>query len=226
MMKWSIFVAPHLGKVTIRCGHDPRQRGMLSQRLCLSDNASHPGAIMIKRRTFIVGAGLAAVGAAAHLLTRGSDYRAAADALWSHRPFAEGPDLVCLVHCATLAANSHNAQPWRFRATPEGISLRPDPGRMLPVADPDNHHLYASLGCAAENLMLAAGAAGRSCTVAFSAGGDGRVDVRSGRVPAGATRCSRASSNGSAPARTMMPVRSIRLHGHRCRRRPGSKAAT
>lgn len=136
---------------------------------------------MIKRRTFIVGAGLAAVGAAAHMLTRGSDYRAAADALWSHRPFAEGPELVYLVHYATLAANSHNAQPWRFRATPEGISLRPDPGRMLPVADPDNHHLYASLGCAAENLMLAAGAAGRSCTVAFSAGGDGRVDVALGQ---------------------------------------------
>jgi hypothetical protein len=32
----------------------------------------------------------------------------------------------------------------------------PDLSRRCPAVDPDDHHLYASLGCAAENLLLAA----------------------------------------------------------------------
>ena len=36
----------------------------------------------------------------------------------------------------------------------------PELSRRCPQVDPDDHHLYASLGCAAENLRLAAQAAG------------------------------------------------------------------
>lgn len=111
------------------------------------------------------------------MLTRGPDHDAATAALWSSRDPAtpEG-----LVHYATLAANSHNAQGWRFRPTAEGVAILPDMSRALPVADGDHHHLYASLGCAAENLMLAAGAAGRSSALAFAPEGDGRVEVALG----------------------------------------------
>jgi hypothetical protein len=84
------------------------------------------------------------------------------------------------VHYATLAANSHNAQPWHFRPTPDGVAILPDLTRALPVADPDNHHLYVSLGCAAENLALAVGAEGRSAAVGFTAEGDGEVRVALG----------------------------------------------
>ena len=66
-----------------------------------------------------------------------------------------------LIRYATLAANSHNTQPWRFHASPNGIDIRADRTRRLPVVDPDDHHLFASLGCAAENLIIAAGAGGR-----------------------------------------------------------------
>ena len=66
-----------------------------------------------------------------------------------------------LIRYATLAANSHNTQPWRFHASPNGIDIRADRTRRLPVVDPDVHHLFASLGCAAENLIIAAGAGGR-----------------------------------------------------------------
>lgn len=111
------------------------------------------------------------------MLTRGPDYAAAADSLWLPRDPAtfEG-----LVHYATLAANSHNAQAWRFRQTTEGVAILPDMNRALPVADSDHHHLYASLGCAAENLMLAAGAAGRSAALAFAPEGEGRVEIALG----------------------------------------------
>lgn len=122
----------------------------------------------MKRRSFLVGAGVAAAaGAGVHWLARSRDYDAAATTLWSHRSSASGVEFADLVHYATLAANSHNAQPWHFRLTPGGVAISPDFGRSLPVADADHHHLYASLGCAAENLMLAVRAAGRASELAF-----------------------------------------------------------
>lgn len=42
----------------------------------------------------------------------------------------------------------------------KSISIFPDLTRRCPVVDPDDHHLYVSLGCAAENLVQAARANG------------------------------------------------------------------
>jgi len=111
------------------------------------------------------------------MFAQGPNYSAHAASLWSHR---DPGTLEGLVHFATLAANSHNAQAWRFSATTEGVSIYTDLSRSLPVADPDNHHLFASLGCAAENLMLAAGTTGRSSALSFSDEGQGRIDVSFG----------------------------------------------
>jgi hypothetical protein len=61
-----------------------------------------------------------------------------------------------LVRFATLAANSHNTQPWTFTANAGRIIIAPDFARRCPAVDPDDHHLFVSLGCAAENLSLAA----------------------------------------------------------------------
>ena len=108
------------------------------------------------------------------MLNRRPDHDAATTALWAARDPAT---LDGLVHYATLAANSHNAQGWRFRPTAKGVAILPDMTRTLPVADGDHHHLYASLGCAAENLMLAAGAAGRSAALDFEPEGEGRVEI-------------------------------------------------
>ena len=65
-----------------------------------------------------------------------------------------------LVAAATAAASSHNTQPWKFQAHGWRISILPDLRRRCPAVDPDDHHLYASLGCAAENLVWAARAVG------------------------------------------------------------------
>lgn len=65
-----------------------------------------------------------------------------------------------LIRCATLAPSSHNTQCWRFESVSGGILIRPDLSRRCPAVDPDDHHLYVSLGCAAENLRLAARAHG------------------------------------------------------------------
>jgi hypothetical protein len=63
-----------------------------------------------------------------------------------------------LVRCATLAPSSHNTQCWRFAIQPRSISILPDRSRRCPAVDPDDHHLFVSLGCAAENMVQAASA--------------------------------------------------------------------
>jgi hypothetical protein len=73
------------------------------------------------------------------------------------------------VRYATLAANSHNTQPWRFTIEQRRIVIAPDFSRRCPVVDPDDHHLYVSLGCAAENLVHAAAAIGLKASPAFEA---------------------------------------------------------
>jgi len=80
-----------------------------------------------------------------------------------------------LVRYATLAANGHNTQPWRFAREGDAIAIRPDLTRRTPVVDPDDHHLYASLGCAAENLALAAAAQGRGGALHFDSEEEGGV---------------------------------------------------
>jgi nitroreductase len=78
-----------------------------------------------------------------------------------------------LVRFATLAASGHNTQPWRFRLATGRIELRPDFDRRTPVVDPDDHHLFVSLGCAAANLELAAQARGLPGELRFHPGEPG-----------------------------------------------------
>ena len=121
---------------------------------------------MIDRRTLVAGAaGLA--GAAA--LWETFDYYRGAE---SYEHAAKASRLVLrasggakeLIRYATLAANSHNSQPWRFTLDERRIVIAPDFARRLPVVDPSDHHLFVSLGCAAENLVLAAAATGLRAT--------------------------------------------------------------
>jgi nitroreductase len=66
-------------------------------------------------------------------------------------------DLINLTKYAIKAPSSHNSQPWKFKLEENSITIFPDYERILPVADPDNHELFISLGCALENLIIAAG---------------------------------------------------------------------
>ena len=132
-----------------------------------------------RRRVLLAGVAgvgaVAVVGGAAALIGNAHEagaYDAAILDTWRHG-FSFDPRLPAtrreLVRYATLAANNHNTQPWRFRITDRSISVAPDPGRQLATVDPDNHHLFASLGCATENLVQAAAAFGLSATASFDA---------------------------------------------------------
>ena len=78
---------------------------------------------------------------------------------------AQNPDLLFLIEQAVKAPSGHNTQPWIFRIGETEIDICPDYSRALPVVDPDNRELFVSLGCAAENLCIAASHKGYRPTV-------------------------------------------------------------
>jgi Nitroreductase family len=140
----------------------------------------------MNRRQLLLGGGIVAVGGAgivgASLLQMGSmdDYDSGVAA--TRAALAKNPAVPDLIRFATLAASGHNTQPWRFRPGPHGLDILPDLTRRTPVVDPDDHHLFVSLGCAAENLSLAAAARGRGGEVSFH---DDIVQVALGTERAG-----------------------------------------
>lgn len=82
-----------------------------------------------------------------------------------------------MIRYATLAANGHNTQPWKFAVRQDGIEIHPDYSRHLPMVDPEHRELWISLGCALENLLLAARAAGYAAEVTYPEA-DERIQVR------------------------------------------------
>jgi hypothetical protein len=83
-----------------------------------------------------------------------------------------------LVRYATLAPSSHNTQCWTFRLQEKLITIESDLSRRCPVVDPDDHHMFVSLGCASENLAYAALANGLHASADFDPTGKGSVVVR------------------------------------------------
>jgi hypothetical protein len=74
-----------------------------------------------------------------------------------------------LVRFATLAPSSHNTQCWKFAQQGLDITILPDLSRRCPAVDPDDHHVFVTLGCAAENLAHAALAHGLHAETRFDA---------------------------------------------------------
>jgi hypothetical protein len=61
-----------------------------------------------------------------------------------------------IIKYAAMAPSGHNAQPWKFFVSQDSIVIFPDYSRTLPVVDPDDREMFISLGCALENLIIAA----------------------------------------------------------------------
>ncbi len=91
--------------------------------------------------------------------SKGKSYSAQIEQTWKVLKQEKGRELYEMVRYATLAANSHNSQPWKFSIQDNRIEILADFSRALPVVDPNNRSLWISLGCALENLVIA----GRAC---------------------------------------------------------------
>ena len=104
-------------------------------------------------------------------------YNEAVQQIW-HNDEQQEVSMKDLVRCATLAPSSHNTQCWKFVIpTDRSITILPDLTRTCPTVDPDDHHLFASLGCAVENLVVAGLAHGLEAEVDASDPAEG-IEVR------------------------------------------------
>jgi hypothetical protein len=61
-----------------------------------------------------------------------------------------------LLRYAILAPSTKNSQPWAFSVQGNRVHMLADFRRSQPIADPTRRELYISLGCALENLLVAA----------------------------------------------------------------------
>ena len=100
---------------------------------------------------------------------------------------------LALVRAAILAASPHNSQPWLFKVTNSSIELYIDTKRNVGALDPYLREEHIGMGCALENLIVAAAANGYAATATLLPGKLGpipaepkpellaRVELASGR---------------------------------------------
>ncbi len=132
--------------------------------------------VSMQRRSFLKGAGAVTI-----LVVGGVVWRAEDQGVFSvgqgpaYEPWKDwqkdasaGP--LVLVRSAILAASPHNTQPWLFRVSNSSIELYADIARNAGALDPYRREQYIALGCALENLMLAAGANGYNASAILLSG--------------------------------------------------------
>jgi hypothetical protein len=129
----------------------------------------------VQRRSFLKGAGVVTV-----VIVSGGVWRAYDQGVFSsgegpaYEPWKnwldtnDGP--LALVRAAILAASPHNTQPWLFKVSNSAIEMYVDPQRNVGALDPYLREEHIGIGCALENLMLAAAAKGYAATVTFQPG--------------------------------------------------------
>jgi len=129
----------------------------------------------VRRRCFLRSAGVVTVAALGGGLWRAGDQgvfsigQGPAYEAWKNwRDTNDGP--LTLVRAAILAASPHNTQPWLFKVTDSSIELYIDTQRNVGALDPYLREEHIGIGCAMENLILAARANGYAATVTIQPG--------------------------------------------------------
>ncbi len=137
----------------------------------------------MQRRSFLKGAGVATV-----VVLGGGVWRAYDQGVFSvgqgpaYEPWKnwrsnsdEGP--LALVRAAILAASPHNTQPWLFKVTNSSIALYIDTKRNVGALDPYLREEHIGMGCALENMTLAAAANGYAAVVTLLPGKLGPISA-------------------------------------------------
>ena len=87
-------------------------------------------------------------------------------------------DYLFMIEQATKAPSGHNTQPWLFRIVEAGIEIHPEKTKALSIVDGNRREMFISLGCATENLCLAAQTKGYSAQVNIADNGNITVKLQ------------------------------------------------
>jgi len=118
--------------------------------------------------------------------------------LWD-APSAKGTTLA-LVAAGILAANPHDSQPWLFHVEDGAIHVFADVSRNLGAMDPFLREMHIGLGCAIENMNLAAAANGFGAEVELTPGSLLQLTDRKGYVRAATLHLTRLTTPATTPA--------------------------
>ena len=141
----------------------------------------------MRRRAFLKGTGIVTVA-----IVGGGVWRACDQGVFSvgegpaYEPWKDwrgsrndAPPTLALVRAAILAASPHNTQPWLFKISDSAIELYIDTRRNVGALDPYLREEHIGMGCALENLMLAAPANGYAATAELLPGKLGPIPADS-----------------------------------------------
>ncbi|HXQ13053.1 MAG TPA: hypothetical protein VN814_00360 [Caulobacteraceae bacterium] len=117
--------------------------------------------------------------------------------LWND-PAARGTPMA-LAAAAILAANPHDSQPWLFRVGEDAIELFADTARNLGAMDPFLREMHVGLGCALENIALAAPANGYAAEIEAVPGSLEQLSDRMGPAHAATVRLTRLGPPPTVP---------------------------
>ena len=116
----------------------------------------------MQRRSFLKGAGVVTVAVVGGGVWRAYDQgvfsvgEGPAYEPWKNWRNDSSEGALALVRAAILAASPHNTQPWLFKITNSSIELYLDTQRNTGALDPYLREEHIGMGCALENLALAA----------------------------------------------------------------------
>lgn len=130
----------------------------------------------MRRRSFLKGAGAVTVAVAGGVVWRAYDQGvfSVGDGVayepWHDWMGSSNDGPLVLVRAAILAASPHNTQPWLFKVTSSWIELYVDTARNVGALDPYLREEHIGIGCALENLMLAAAVNGYAARLTLAPG--------------------------------------------------------